>query len=120
MGAAIVDLDADVVSMEASRSQMELLDDFASRGYPNEIGPGIWDIHSPRVPGDAELDDLLARAAEAFGADRLWVNPDCGLNKLADGSPPVSLLHDRCPPDRRTMDTARLFSASLADHVTTT
>ncbi len=75
---AIVDLDADVISMEASRSQMELLDGFASRGYPNEIGPGIWDIHSPRVPGDAELDDLLARAVEAFGADRLWVNPTAG------------------------------------------
>lgn len=76
---AIVDLDADVISMEASRSQMELLGDFVSRGYPNEIGPGIWDIHSPRVPGDAELDDLLARAVEALGSDRLWVNPDCGL-----------------------------------------
>ena len=76
---AIVDLDADVISIEASRSQMELLDDFVSRGYPNEIGPGIWDIHSPRVPGDAELDDLLAMAVEALGSDRLWVNPDCGL-----------------------------------------
>ena len=76
---AIVDLDADVISMEASRSQMELLDDFVAREYPNEIGPGIWDIHSPRVPGDAELDDLLARAVKALGSDRLWVNPDCGL-----------------------------------------
>ncbi|MEO6988324.1 MAG: 5-methyltetrahydropteroyltriglutamate--homocysteine S-methyltransferase, partial [Aquihabitans sp.] len=76
---AIVDLDADVISMEASRSQMELLDDFANRGYPNEIGPGIWDIHSPRVPGDDELDHLLARAVETLGDDRLWVNPDCGL-----------------------------------------
>ena len=76
---AIVDLDADVISMEASRSQMELLDDFAHRGYPNEIGPGIWDIHSPRVPGDEELDHLLALAVETLGDDRLWVNPDCGL-----------------------------------------
>jgi 5-methyltetrahydropteroyltriglutamate--homocysteine methyltransferase len=75
----IVDLDADVISIEASRSQMELLDDFASRGYPNEIGPGIWDVHSPRVPTDAELDDLLTRAVAVFGPDRLWVNPDCGL-----------------------------------------
>ncbi len=76
---AIVDLDADVISMEASRSQMELLDDFVTREYPNEIGPGIWDIHSPRVPTDTELDDLLARAVKALGSDRLWVNPDCGL-----------------------------------------
>ncbi|HET8929444.1 MAG TPA: 5-methyltetrahydropteroyltriglutamate--homocysteine S-methyltransferase, partial [Acidimicrobiales bacterium] len=76
---AIIDLDVDVISMEASRSQMELLDDFTAREYPNEIGPGIWDIHSPRVPSDAELDDLLTRAIEVFGADRLWVNPDCGL-----------------------------------------
>ena len=76
---AVVALDADVISMEASRSQMELLDDFAARGYPNEIGPGIWDIHSPRVPGHQELDALLARAVEVLGSDRLWVNPDCGL-----------------------------------------
>lgn len=76
---AIVDLDVDVISMEASRSQMDLLGDFVDREYPNEIGPGIWDIHSPRVPGDGELDDLLARAVATFGADRLWVNPDCGL-----------------------------------------
>ena len=80
---AIVDLDADVISMEASRSQMELLDDFVSREYPNEIGPGIWDIHSPRVPSDAELDDLLARAVKTLGAERLWVNPDCGLKTRA-------------------------------------
>ena len=80
---AIVDLDADVISMEASRSQMELLDDFVAREYPNEIGPGIWDIHSPRVPSDDELDDLLARAVKALGSDRLWVNPDCGLKTRA-------------------------------------
>jgi 5-methyltetrahydropteroyltriglutamate--homocysteine methyltransferase len=75
---AILELDADVISMEASRSHMGLLDDFTTR-EPNEIGPGIWDIHSPRVPGDEELDELLTRAVDAFGADRLWVNPDCGL-----------------------------------------
>lgn len=80
---AIIALDADVISMEASRSQMELLDDFVAREYPNEIGPGIWDIHSPRVPGDEELDDLLARAVEALGPERLWVNPDCGLKTRA-------------------------------------
>jgi 5-methyltetrahydropteroyltriglutamate--homocysteine methyltransferase len=80
---AIVDLDADVISMEASRSSMELLDEFRERGYPNEIGPGIWDIHSPRVPEAGELDELLDRAAATFDVDRLWVNPDCGLKTRA-------------------------------------
>ena len=76
---AIVALDADVISVEASRSRMELLGEFAGMGHPNEIGPGVWDIHSPRVPSPEEIDDLLARALDAFGPDRLWVNPDCGL-----------------------------------------
>jgi 5-methyltetrahydropteroyltriglutamate--homocysteine methyltransferase len=76
---AIVDLDADVISVEASRSRMELLDAFDQVGYPNEIGPGVWDIHSPRVPSLDEIDDLLTRAIAVLGADRLWVNPDCGL-----------------------------------------
>ncbi len=76
---AIVALDADVLSIEASRSRMELLEAFRTHGYPNEIGPGVWDIHSPRVPDPEELDELLARAIDVFGTDRLWVNPDCGL-----------------------------------------
>lgn len=76
---AIIALDADVISMESSRSQGEILDAFISFEYPNEIGPGIWDIHSPRVPGNDELDGLLTRALDVLGPDRLWVNPDCGL-----------------------------------------
>ena len=72
-------LDADVISIEASRSDMELLEAFAEFSYPNEIGPGIWDIHSPRVPGEAELERLLVKAAGVIPADRIWVNPDCGL-----------------------------------------
>lgn len=76
---AIIALDADVISMEASRSQMELLDDFAAQHYPNEIGPGIWDIHSPLVPTDATFDDLLTRARAVLSPEQLWVNPDCGL-----------------------------------------
>ncbi|MGI8757732.1 MAG: 5-methyltetrahydropteroyltriglutamate--homocysteine S-methyltransferase [Acidimicrobiales bacterium] len=76
---AIVALDADVISMEASRSDMELLDDLVASGYPNEIGPGLWDVHSPLVPSDERLDELLGRAIGAFGIERLWVNPDCGL-----------------------------------------
>ncbi len=76
---AIAALDADVISIEASRSDMELLRVFGEVGYPNAIGPGIWDIHSPRVPPLAEMTALLARAAEVIPAERLWVNPDCGL-----------------------------------------
>lgn len=90
---AIEALDADVISMEASRSDMELLDDFVTRSYPNEIGPGIWDIHSPRVPGDDELDLLLTRAVDAFGPDRLWVNPDCGLKTRGWEETTSSLRH---------------------------
>ncbi len=76
---AIIALDADVISMEASRSGMDLLDELRAASYPNEVGPGVWDIHSPRVPDGAEVDRLLRAAIEALGPERLWVNPDCGL-----------------------------------------
>lgn len=76
---AIVDMDADVISIEASRSQMELLDAFHGFDYPNEIGPGIYDIHSPRVPGPDEMTSLLSLARERLSDDQIWVNPDCGL-----------------------------------------
>ncbi|QOC22468.1 5-methyltetrahydropteroyltriglutamate--homocysteine S-methyltransferase [Wenzhouxiangella sp. AB-CW3] len=76
---AIAALDADVISIEASRSAMELLDAFVDFDYPNEIGPGIWDIHSPRVPSSEAMTRLLERAASVIDRDRLWVNPDCGL-----------------------------------------
>ncbi len=76
---AIADMDADVISIESSRSKMELLDAFRDFEYPNEIGPGVYDIHSPRVPSREELVGLLAKAAEYIPKDRLWVNPDCGL-----------------------------------------
>jgi 5-methyltetrahydropteroyltriglutamate--homocysteine methyltransferase len=75
----IVRLDADVLSVEASRSGMDLLDAFESEGYPNEIGPGVYDIHSPRVPSVDEIETLLADAEARLGRERLWVNPDCGL-----------------------------------------
>ena len=76
----IARLDADVLSIEASRSDMEVLDAFtASLAYPNEIGPGVYDIHSPRVPSVEELERLLELAEERVGRERLWVNPDCGL-----------------------------------------
>ncbi len=77
--AAIAELDADVITIETSRSRMELLGAFASFRYPNEIGPGVWDIHSPRIPPVEEMEDLLQRALAVLPAENLWVNPDCGL-----------------------------------------
>lgn len=76
---SIARMDADVISMETSRSQMELLDAFRSFQYPNEIGPGVYDIHSPRVPSEEEMSALLDRALENLTPQQLWVNPDCGL-----------------------------------------
>jgi 5-methyltetrahydropteroyltriglutamate--homocysteine methyltransferase len=76
---AISAFDADVISIEASRSRMVLLGAFEDYEYPNEIGPGTWDIHSPRVPETSELVELLIRALRVVPAERLWVNPDCGL-----------------------------------------
>jgi 5-methyltetrahydropteroyltriglutamate--homocysteine methyltransferase len=75
---AIVDLDADVISLEAARSKMAIVDELTAIGYPNEVGPGVWDIHSPRVPSEAEMTEHLSIAAASLG-DRLWANPDCGL-----------------------------------------
>lgn len=75
----IADMDADVITIECSRSQMELLDAFADFKYPNEIGPGVYDIHSPRVPSNEEMVHLLEKAAAVIPANQLWVNPDCGL-----------------------------------------
>jgi 5-methyltetrahydropteroyltriglutamate--homocysteine methyltransferase len=72
-------MDADVISIETARSRMELLDAFAGYEYPAEIGPGVYDIHSPRVPGVDEMAALLRAAARRLPADQLWVNPDCGL-----------------------------------------
>ncbi len=76
---SITAMDADVISMEASRSRMELLDAFQVGAYPNDIGPGIYDIHSPRVPSAEEQRRLLELALGVIPADQLWVNPDCGL-----------------------------------------
>jgi len=75
----IADMDADVITIECSRSQMELLDVFADFKYPNEIGPGVYDIHSPRVPAKSEMVSLLEKAKSVIPAAQLWVNPDCGL-----------------------------------------
>lgn len=75
----IAAMDADVITIETSRSQMELLEAFADFRYPNEIGPGVYDIHSPRVPTKEEMISLLQKAAERLPVRNLWVNPDCGL-----------------------------------------
>jgi 5-methyltetrahydropteroyltriglutamate--homocysteine methyltransferase len=80
---SIADLDADVISIEASRSNMELLEAFADFSYPNEVGPGVWDIHSPQVPEVAEMVNLLRKAAGVLPIEKLWVNPDCGLKTRA-------------------------------------
>lgn len=77
--ASIADMDADVITIETSRSQMELLDAFAEFEYPNEIGPGVYDIHSPRVSSREEIENLLQKAVHVLPADNIWVNPDCGL-----------------------------------------
>jgi 5-methyltetrahydropteroyltriglutamate--homocysteine methyltransferase len=76
---SIAELDSDVISIETSRSRMALLDVFVDFAYPNDIGPGVWDIHSPRVPAVAEIRTLLEKANRVLPAERLWVNPDCGL-----------------------------------------
>ncbi|MXS86432.1 5-methyltetrahydropteroyltriglutamate--homocysteine S-methyltransferase [Nitrosomonas sp. HPC101] len=76
---AIAELDADVITIETSRSRMELLDAFVKFSYPNEIGPGVYDIHSPRVPDASEMLELLKKASRHIDPKSLWVNPDCGL-----------------------------------------
>ena len=76
---AIADLDADVTSIEAARSHMEVLDDLNAIGFAGEVGPGVYDIHSPRIPDAGEMTTLLREAIGAVPAERLWVNPDCGL-----------------------------------------
>ncbi|UVH56752.1 5-methyltetrahydropteroyltriglutamate--homocysteine S-methyltransferase [Variovorax paradoxus] len=77
--ASIADMDADVITIETSRSDMELLDAFDNFKYPNEIGPGVYDIHSPNIPSQEHIVQLMRKAAERVPAERLWVNPDCGL-----------------------------------------
>ncbi len=76
---AIADMDTDVISIETSRSQMELLNAFVNFKYPNEIGPGVYDIHSPRVPSKEEMESLLKKALDVLKPEQIWVNPDCGL-----------------------------------------
>ncbi len=76
---SVAALDADVITIETSRSNMELLKAFEEFNYPNDIGPGVYDIHSPNIPSQEWIEGLLRKAAEKIPAERLWVNPDCGL-----------------------------------------
>ncbi len=76
---AIAQLDADVITIETARSDMELLEAFSGFAYPNEIGPGVYDIHSPAIPAIERIEGLMRKAAQRIPAERLWINPDCGL-----------------------------------------
>ena len=105
---AVAALDADVVSFEAARSSMELLAPLEGSGLASEIGPGIYDVHSPRVPSVEELVALLGRAAEAVGAGRLWVNPDCGLKTRSYAEVEPALGH--------LVEAARILRAGRAGH----
>ena len=88
----IAAMDADVITIETSRSQMELLDVFAAFKYPNDIGPGVYDIHSPRVPSKEEMVDLIHKAMKVIPAKQLWINPDCGLKTRAWPETKAALL----------------------------
>jgi 5-methyltetrahydropteroyltriglutamate--homocysteine methyltransferase len=81
--ASIAEMDADVITIETSRSDMELLDAFDNFNYPNQIGPGVYDIHTPNIPNQEHIVQLMRKAAERIPAERLWVNPDCGLKTRA-------------------------------------
>ena len=90
---SIAEMDADVITIETSRSDMELLEAFEAFDYPNDIGPGVYDIHSPRVPDTAEMVKLLSKAAQRIPAERLWVNPDCGLKTRAWAETEAALIN---------------------------
>ncbi|MFF1797627.1 5-methyltetrahydropteroyltriglutamate--homocysteine S-methyltransferase, partial [Kitasatospora sp. NPDC058263] len=102
---AIDQLDADVISLEAARSHMEVAHELAGAGYPREVGPGVYDIHSPRVPGTEEAASLLRAGLAAIPAERLWVNPDCGLKTRGWTETRASLEH--------LVEAARLVRAEL-------
>ncbi len=105
---AIAAMDADVITIETSRSQMELLDAFENFEYPNEIGPGVYDIHSPNTPTVEEMVRLMELAAERIPAERLWINPDCGLKTRS---------WDEVEPALRNMvEAARRLRVRFADH----
>ena len=103
--AAIAGMDADVITIETSRSDMELLDVFDHFSYPNEIGPGVYDIHSPNVPTREHIVQLMRKAAQRIPAERLWVNPDCGL-KTRQWSEVIPALANMVAAARELRETA--------------
>jgi 5-methyltetrahydropteroyltriglutamate--homocysteine methyltransferase len=103
---SIAAMDADVITIETSRSDMELLDAFDRFEYPNEIGPGVYDIHSPNVPTESQIVDLMSKAAKRIPAQRLWVNPDCGLKTRA--------WEEVLPALRNMVSAAQRLRATLA------
>ena len=103
---AIADLDADVISLEAARSGMTIVDELADGGYPAAVGPGVYDIHSPRIPEAHEMAALLARALRRLPAQRLWVNPDCGLKTRSES--------EVLPALRNLVAAARTMRAGLS------
>ena len=102
---SIAAMDADVISIETSRSQMELLGAFARFRYPNEVGPGVYDIHSPRVPTQAEVKQLLEKALSVLSPEQLWVNPDCGLKtrRWEEVRPALTILVEAAREMRRRL-----------------
>ncbi|THF34248.1 5-methyltetrahydropteroyltriglutamate--homocysteine S-methyltransferase [Pseudomonas atacamensis] len=90
---SIASMDADVITIETSRSDMELLEAFEAFAYPNDIGPGVYDIHSPRIPDVTEMVGLLRKAAQRIPVERLWVNPDCGLKTRGWPETEAALVH---------------------------
>jgi len=106
---AIRNLDADVTSIEAARSRMEVVDDLSTSGFDHGIGPGVYDIHSPRVPSAAEVQALLERAVSEIPASKLWVNPDCGLKTRGYDETVASLEH--------IIEATRAVRAELAEPV---
>ncbi|WP_426991391.1 5-methyltetrahydropteroyltriglutamate--homocysteine S-methyltransferase [Methylomonas sp. CM2] len=111
--AAIAELDADVITIETSRSDMALLDAFGEYRYPNDIGPGVYDIHSPNIPDSAQMLELLTLAARHIPAERLWVNPDCGLKtrQWHEVRPALAAMVVAAAQARREVDTVPLASA---------
>ncbi|WP_367066609.1 5-methyltetrahydropteroyltriglutamate--homocysteine S-methyltransferase [Oryzisolibacter sp. LB2S] len=106
--ASIAAMDADVVTIETSRSDMELLDAFEHFQYPNQIGPGVYDIHSPNIPTQEHIVQLMKKAAERIPAERLWINPDCGLKTRQWDEVIPALAH--------MVQAARALRAELAAH----
>lgn len=111
---SIGEMDADVISIETSRSQMELLEAFANFKYPNEIGPGVYDIHSPRVPMEKEMEDLLRLALKNLSPEQLWVNPDCGLKTRGwkEVEPALVSMVEAAKAVRADIDSGKIKKAS--------